>query len=260
MDFYLYFIILLFVLGAIDLVVGVSNDAVNFLNSAIGSKVASYRTILLIASIGILLGSVFSEGMMEVAKNGIFQPKYFTFEQVMYLFLAVMLTDIILLDFYNTLGLPTSTTVSLVFELLGSAFAIALMVILTSGSNAVPVSKFINYDSAVVIVGGIFLSVFVSFIFGSLVQYFARILFSFRINKSVKRWGPVLQHAISEYNSTARPLGDRISGDLVGSLAISFQFFPSAERYARTTFPNRSSRSHMGLGASFSLLAGPPPG
>ena len=191
MDFYLYFIILLFVLGAIDLVVGVSNDAVNFLNSAIGSKVASYRTILLIASIGILLGSVFSEGMMEVAKNGIFQPKYFTFEQVMYLFLAVMLTDIILLDFYNTLGLPTSTTVSLVFELLGSAFAIALMIILTSGSNAVPVSKFINYDSAIVIVGGIFLSVFVSFIVGSLVQYFARILFSFRINKSVKRWGPV---------------------------------------------------------------------
>lgn len=191
MDIYLYFVILLFALAAVDLVVGVSNDAVNFLNSAIGSRVAPYRTILLVSSVGILLGSVFSNGMMEIARNGIFEPSFFSFDHVMYIFMAVMLTDIILLDFYNSQGLPTSTTVSLIFELLGASFAVGLMVILSSGQSTVSVSEYINYHSALKIIGGIFLSVFISFIVGSVVQYFARIMFSFRISRTTKRWGAI---------------------------------------------------------------------
>ena len=191
MEIYFYFVLLLFALAAVDLVVGVSNDAVNFLNSAIGSKVASFRTILLIASIGILLGSVFSNGMMQIARSGIFQPSYFTFEQVMFILLAVMLTDIILLDFYNNLGLPTSTTVSLIFELLGASFAIGSLIILSEGETAAALSKYINVNSAMVIIGGIFLSVFISFFVGSIVQYITRIMFSFRLAKSMRRRGPV---------------------------------------------------------------------
>ncbi len=191
MDIYLYFVILLFALAAVDLVVGVSNDAVNFLNSAIGSRVAPFRTILLVASVGILLGSVFSNGMMQIARNGIFEPSFFSFDHVMYIFMAVMLTDVILLDFYNSQGLPTSTTVSLIFELLGASFAVGMMVILSSGQNAVAVSEFINYKSALTIIGGIFLSVFISFFVGSLVQYLARIMFSFRISRTTKRWGAI---------------------------------------------------------------------
>lgn len=191
MEIYLYFVLLLFALAAMDLIVGVSNDAVNFLNSAIGSKAASFRTILLIASLGILLGSVFSDGMMEIARSGIFNPSYFTFEQVMFILLAVMLTDIILLDFYNTLGLPTSTTVSLIFELLGASFAIGSLIILAEGETASALANYINIDSAVVIIGGIFLSVFVSFFVGSFVQYVTRIMFSFRLAKSVRRRGPL---------------------------------------------------------------------
>ena len=124
MEWYLVLIVILFALATVDLIVGVSNDAVNFLNSAIGSKVATIKTILIIASLGVLVGSVFSSGMMEVARSGIFNPAFFTFDKIMIVFLAVMLTDIILLDFYNSLGLPTSTTVSLVFELLGGALVV----------------------------------------------------------------------------------------------------------------------------------------
>ncbi len=191
MDIYLYFVILLFALAAVDLVVGVSNDAANFLNSAIGSRVAPYRTILLVAGVGILLGSVFSDGMMEIARNGIFEPSFFSLDQVMYIFMAVMLTDVILLDFYNSQGLPTSTTVSLIFELLGASFAVGMMVILSSGKEAVPVSEYINYSSALTIIAGIFLSVFLSFFVGSFVQYLARIMFSFRISRTIKRWGAI---------------------------------------------------------------------
>jgi phosphate/sulfate permease len=191
MDIYYYFIILLFILAIVDLIVGVSNDAVNFLNSAIGSKVATYKTIFIIASIGILMGAVFSEGMMQIARNGIFSPSYFTFQQVMIIFLAVMLTDILLIDFYNTLGLPTSTTVSLIFELLGASFAVGLIIILTASDGAVTLTKLINYQSALTIISGIFLSVFISFFVGSIIQYFARLLFSFKYDKSVKRYGAV---------------------------------------------------------------------
>lgn len=191
MEIYFYFVLILFAFGIVDLIVGVSNDAVNFLNSAIGSKVASFRTILIIASVGILLGSIFSDGMMQIARSGIFQPAYFTFEQVMFIFLAVMLTDVILLDFYNNLGLPTSTTVSLVFELLGASFAIGCLVIFSGGEHASALAKYINVSSAMVIIGGIFLSVFISFFVGSFVQYITRIVFSFRLKKSVRRFGPV---------------------------------------------------------------------
>lgn len=191
MDVYFYFIILLFILAIVDLIVGVSNDAVNFLNSAIGSKVASYKTIFIIASVGILMGAIFSEGMMQIARNGIFSPSYFTFQQVMIIFLAVMLTDVLLLDFYNTLGLPTSTTVSLIFELLGASFAVGLLVIYAGGNAAVKMTQLINYESALTIISGIFISVLISFVVGSIVQYFARLLFSFKFDKSVKRYGAV---------------------------------------------------------------------
>ena len=127
MDNYLILMYLLFALAAIDLFVGVSNDAVNFLNSAIGSNVASFRTILIVASIGIVIGAFFSSGMMEVARKGIFHPQFFVMPELITIFLAVMITDILLLDMFNTFGLPTSTTVSIVFELLGAAIAVSLV-------------------------------------------------------------------------------------------------------------------------------------
>ncbi len=127
MELYLFMVVMLILLAIFDLVVGVSNDAVNFLNSSIGSKAAPKRVIMLVASVGILLGVTFSSGMMEVARKGIFHPELFLFTEIMVIFVAVMLTDIILLDLYNTFGLPTSTTVSIVFELLGAAVAVSLI-------------------------------------------------------------------------------------------------------------------------------------
>ncbi|MEP2671645.1 MAG: inorganic phosphate transporter [Cyclobacteriaceae bacterium] len=189
MSIYLILICVLFSLAFIDLIVGVSNDAVNFLNSAIGSKVASFRTILIVASFGILLGATFSSGMMEVARKGIFNPNFFTFDKIMIVFLAVMLTDIILLDFYNTLGLPTSTTVSLVFELLGGALVTGLLIAYDSGYGFEKWDEIINYSSAITIVVGIFLSVFISFLFGAIVQHISRIVFTFNIERSLKRYG-----------------------------------------------------------------------
>ena len=191
MDFYLIFIIILMVAAGVDLIVGVSNDAVNFLNSAIGSKVASFRIILLIASLGILAGSFFSNGMMEIARNGIFNPTFFTFDKIIIVFLAVMLTDIILLDFFNSLGLPTSTTVSLVFELLGAALVTGLLISFERGAGFETWSEIINYSSAITIISGIFLSVFLSFIVGSIVQHIARIIFTFKLKKTLKKYGAV---------------------------------------------------------------------
>ena len=191
MDNYLILMYLLFTLAAIDLMVGVSNDAVNFLNSAIGSKVASFKTILLVASIGILVGASFSSGMMEVARKGIFNPGFFTFEMIMYVFLAVMLTDIILLDFYNTVGLPTSTTVSIVFELLGAATAVGLLISYNSEKGLGSITEIINYESAITIVSGIFLSIIISFSVGALIQYLTRLLFSFNFEKNMQRFGPL---------------------------------------------------------------------
>ncbi len=193
MGIFTILILLLFAIAAISLVVGVSNDAVNFLNSAIGSKVASMRVILIVASLGVLLGSTFSSGMMEVARNGLFNPGFFTFREVLYIFLSVMLTNIILLDIYNSLGLPTSTTVSLVFELLGAAFAAGIMTSLQNGIDwtAIPFNEILNFSSAITIITGIFLSIFLAFIFGTIIQHFARITFTFSLEQSLKKYGAV---------------------------------------------------------------------
>jgi phosphate/sulfate permease len=191
MDLFVIFIVILMAAAVVDLIVGVSNDAVNFLNSAIGSKVASFRVILLVASLGILAGALFSNGMMEIARNGIFNPTFFTFDKIIIVFLAVMLTDIILLDFFNSLGLPTSTTVSLIFELLGAALVTGLLISFDRGQGFETWSEIINYSSAITIIGGIFLSVFLSFIVGSIVQHIARIIFTFKLKKTLKKYGAV---------------------------------------------------------------------
>lgn len=181
-DYYLIIVVLLFILAISDLVVGVSNDAVNFLNSAIGSKVSSRRNIMIVASLGVLLGAIFSSGMMEVARKGIFNPEFFYFSEIMVIFIAVMLTDIILLDLFNTFGMPTSTTVSIVFELLGAAVAISILKIAYSGDSIFTLSDYINTSGALIIISGIFLSIFIAFTIGSLVQYISRFLFTFRLS------------------------------------------------------------------------------
>ena len=170
-DIYLIMIIALGLLAIADLVVGVSNDAVNFLNSAIGSKVLSFKSIMIVASLGIAVGAVFSSGMMEVARKGIFNPDMFFFSEIMIIFMAVMITDILLLDFFNTLGMPTSTTVSIVFELLGAAVAVSLIKIFAGGGEFSNLSEYINVAKATQIIFGILLSVFVAFSIGAVVQY-----------------------------------------------------------------------------------------
>ena len=186
---YLFFVALLVVLAVSDLVVGVSNDAVNFLNSAVGSKAAPFRIILLVASIGIIIGATFSSGMMDIARNGVFHPDKFVFKEVMFIFLAVMITDIILLDLFNTFGLPTSTTVSMVFELLGASVGVVLYKI--SASQIQTIGDYINTDKVLAIVSGILISVVVSFLAGSIIQYFTRILFTFDFKKTYRRFGAV---------------------------------------------------------------------
>ena len=172
---------LLFVLAIIDLSVGVSNDAVNFLNSAIGSRVTTRRVILIVAGCGVLAGSLFSSGIMEVARRGIFNPDMFTFADIMVIFLAVMLADVLLLDLFNTFALPTSTTVSIVFELLGAAVAVAVLVTI-GDPNAGSVVSYVNVANAILIVSGIGLSIFVAFITGTAVQFVSRVLFTFQEN------------------------------------------------------------------------------
>ncbi|RHX89762.1 inorganic phosphate transporter [Leptospira stimsonii] len=185
MDFFLIIVILMAILGVGDLLVGVSNDAVNFTNSAVGSKASSKRIILVVAGIGIILGALSSSGMMEVARKGIFHPGGFALQDLMFLFLAVMLTDIVLLDLYNTLGLPTSTTVSLVFELLGAALAIAFLK--TGTLNGA--FQIINSESALKIIFGIVTSVIVAFFSGMILQFFFRFIFSFDLKRSMKYFG-----------------------------------------------------------------------
>ena len=189
-EFYLFAVILLFVLAISDLVVGVSNDAVNFLNSAIGSKVTSRRNIMIVASLGILVGATFSSGMMEVARKGVFNPEYFYFSEIMVVFLAVMITDIILLDLFNTFGMPTSTTVSIVFELLGAAVAVSILKISHDGESLSMLGDYINTSSALIIISGIFLSVFIAFVIGAIVQYLSRLLFTFNVAKNMS-WGSI---------------------------------------------------------------------
>lgn len=180
-------LIALVALAIIDLVVGVSNDAVNFLNSAIGSKVVSMKTIMIVASLGIAIGAIFSSGMMEVARKGIFNPGEFYFDEIMIIFMAVMVTDILLLDFFNTLGMPTSTTVSIVFELLGAAVVMALLKIAASDTETLShLSKYINTDKAVTIIFGILLSVVIAFTIGAFVQYVSRLLLTFNFEQKPK--------------------------------------------------------------------------
>lgn len=189
--YFIIIVVILFALAISDLIVGVSNDAVNFLNSAIGSKAASFKVIMAVAALGILVGATFSNGMMEVARKSIFHPDMFFFNEIMIIFLAVMFTDIILLDMFNTYGLPTSTTVSIVFELLGSAVAVAVVKITRAAESLSALSQYINSDRALAIISGIFLSVFVAFTVGAIIQWFIRIMFSFNTKKTLKYWGSV---------------------------------------------------------------------
>ena len=191
MDLFQGAIFLLFALAISDLIVGVSNDAVNFLNSSIGSRVAPRPVIMIIASLGMLAGVTFSSGMMEVARKGIFHPQFFTMPELMVMFLAVMLTDILLLDLYNTFGLPTSTTVSIVFELLGAAVAVSLVKIAGAGLDFTEVVNYINTSKALAIISGILLSVVIAFITGAFVQFISRIIFTFDFQKSIGRYGAV---------------------------------------------------------------------
>ena len=191
MDVYFIMIVALAFLAIGDLVVGVSNDAVNFLNSALGSKAISVRKIMILASLGVLVGSVFSSGMMEVARKGIFNPEMLLFSEIMIIFMAVMITDILLLDFFNTLGLPTSTTVSIVFELLGAAVAVSLIKISGLGSEFSDLVNYINVEKASQIILGILLSVFIAFSIGALVQFISRTLLSYNYEQKSKWVGSV---------------------------------------------------------------------
>ena len=173
-------------LAVFDLVVGVSNDAVNFLNSAIGAKVARFRTILIIASIGVFVGATMSNGMMDIARHGIFQPQMFSFNDLLCIFLAVMVTDVVLLDVFNTLGMPTSTTVSMVFELLGGTFILSLLKIATDETGLLGFADLLNTDKALSVILGIFLSVAVAFIFGTVVQWLSRLIFTFNYTSKLK--------------------------------------------------------------------------
>lgn len=181
---YVGIVVFLFALSTFDLFVGVSNDAVNFLGSAIGSKVARFKTILLVAAIGIFVGATTSDGMMDIARHGILRPEFFTFEEVMCIFLAVVASDVILLDLFNTLGMPTSTTVSMVFELLGGSTAIAMMKMLHDPT--LTYAGLINTDKAFSVILAIFLSVAIAFVFGTVVQWIARVVFTFNYVKHLK--------------------------------------------------------------------------
>lgn len=202
-NIYLIIVLVLLALAVVDLVVGVSNDAVNFLNSAIGSKAAPRYIIMIIASIGILVGATFSSGMMEVARKSIFHPEMFYLPEIMAIFLAVMITDILLLDLFNTFGLPTSTTVSLVFELLGAAVAVSLVKIMANDESFANLANYINSAKALAIISGILISVVVAFIVGIIVQYIARLIYSFNYLKSNQYvggiWGGIALTAITYF-------------------------------------------------------------
>jgi len=182
---YLCFVIFLFVLAVSDLWVGVSNDAVNFLNSAVGAKAAKFRTAIIVATIGVFCGATMSNGMMDIARHGIFQPEHFAFSELIYIFLAVMVTDIILLDAFNSLGMPTSTTVSMVFELLGASFAFTLLK-MNGGEGALGFSDYLNTSKALSVIVGIFVSVAIAFTVGAVVQWLTRMVFTFKYSGKLK--------------------------------------------------------------------------
>nr|MCU0234663.1 inorganic phosphate transporter [Thermoanaerobaculales bacterium] len=189
MEFFLIALVILFALAISDLVVGVANDAVNFLNSAVGSRVAPRHVIMIVASLGMLAGVTFSSGMMEVARSGIFHPQFFTMPELIMLFLAVMFCDILLLDLYNTYGLPTSTTVSIVFELLGAAVAVSVFKLVEAGRGLGEVVSYINTAKALAIISGILISVAVAFVAGAVIQLVSRLLLTFDYERRLRRWG-----------------------------------------------------------------------
>lgn len=191
-NIYLFMLVALTILAVVDIIVGVSNDAINFLNSAIGSKAISMKTIMIVASLGIFIGAVFSSGMMEVARKGIFVPAMFNFDEIMIIFMTVMITDILLLDFFNTLGLPTSTTVSIVFNLLGAAVVVSLLKISVSETQTIAdIGSYINTEKAFEIIKGILMSVVIAFSIGALVQWVSRLIFTFHYEKKIKNFGAI---------------------------------------------------------------------
>jgi len=191
-NFYIILVVVLFALAISDLYVGVANDAVNFLNSAVGSKAAPKWLIFFMASLGVLIGAAFSNGMMEIARKGIFQPEMFFFSEIMIIFLAVMITDVIMLDAFNSLGLPTSTTVSLIFELLGASVVVAVIKIKNAGGSALlELNKYLNSEKALAIISGILVSVVIAFTIGTLIMYLARLIFSFNYSRPMKYFGAV---------------------------------------------------------------------
>ncbi len=191
-ELYTIMLAVLAILAVSGLYVGVTNDAVNFLNAAIGSKVAKMRTILAVASVGIILGVLTSSGMMEVARSGMFNPGLFTFHEIMILYVSVMFANVILLDIYNSLGLPTSTTVALIFSLLGAAIAVSLYKIAGNPSLSLgSLGGFINTSRAMGVISAILLSVIIAFIFGTIIMWFSRLLFSFRYFKMFRKMGAV---------------------------------------------------------------------
>ncbi len=183
---FLGIVLFLFLLAIFDLSVGVSNDAVNFLSSAIGSKAATFKRVMIVASIGVFIGAAMSNGMMDIARHGIFRPENLSFYDVIAIFMAVMVTDIILLDIFNSLGMPTSTTVSMVFELLGATFVVALFK-LAAPDNTLGIGELLNTEKALSVILGIFLSVAIAFVFGSIVQFLSRLIFTFEY-KSRMKW------------------------------------------------------------------------
>ncbi len=190
-SYFILILVFLMVLAAFDLFVGVSNDAVNFLNSAIGSRIASFKTIMIVASAGVLIGATFSSGMMEIARSGVFNPQMFTFSEIIVIFFAVMVTDVLLLDIFNSFGLPTSTTVSIVFELLGGAVAAALFKLWISDGDLFTIASYINNEKALAIISGILVSVVVAFVAGTIVQYICRLIFTFNFERMYNRIGGI---------------------------------------------------------------------
>lgn len=237
-NIYLLMLVALTILAVADIVVGVSNDAINFLNSAIGSKALPLRTIMIVASLGIFIGAVYSSGMMEVARKGIFVPAMFTFDEIMMIFMAVMITDILLLDFFNTLGLPTSTTVSIVFNLLGAAIVVSLIKISgTDGATIADLGNYINKEKALTIISGILLSVVIAFSVGAVVQWISRRIFSFHYEKKIKNFGAIfgglalaaIMYFIFMKGLKGSPFYKDLKGLLDGNeylvMAVSFLFF-----------------------------------
>ena len=217
-NFYIILVIVLFALAVSDLVVGVANDAVNFLNSAVGSKAAPKWLIFFMASLGVLIGAAFSNGMMEIARKGIFHPDMFFFSEIMIIFLAVMITDVVMLDTFNALGMPTSTTVSVVFELLGSAVAVAIVKIKMAGGSAfLELSRYINSEKALAIITGILVSVVIAFTVGTFVQYISRLIFSFNYRQPMKYIGSLyggLAITVITYFILVKGISDSIFANL----------------------------------------------